>query len=426
MPRAETLLAESDGGLVRLTELPGGLRIITEQVPGVRSVAFGIWVGVGSVDETPEQMGSAHFLEHLLFKGTSTRSALDISSAIDEVGGEMNAFTSKEYTAYYARELDEDAPVAIDVICDIVLNATLQTADIEQERGVILEEIAMHDDDHSGVVADVFSAALFGNTPLGRPVQGTVDTISAVAPDSIRSFYYSRYQPQNMVVAVAGNISHDDVVARVSALFASALDASVSAAPARGPLAWSPESTYSAVHRPGEQLHLVLGFPGIDRLDSRRYALSVLNTALGGGMSSRLFQEVREKRGLAYTVYSFAERYAGTGAIGVYAGCTPTNMQDVIDVCTAEIAAVVAGGLSDDEIRRGKGQVRGATVLGQEDTFSRMSRIAKTTLVGDELLSIDEIISRVEAVTPDEISAVASDLFTAPMTTAVVGPIDDH
>ena len=426
LPRAKTLLRESDGGEVRRTDLPGGLRVITERVPGVRSVAFGVWVGVGSCDETDSQMGSAHFLEHLLFKGTPTRSALDISSAIDRVGGEMNAFTSKEYTCYYARVLDENAPVAIDVICDIVLNATLATRDIEGERNVILDEIAMHDDDHSGVAADAFIGALFGGTPLGRPVQGTAETINAVTPRAIRSFYQRRYVPPVMVVSAAGNVDHTALVRQVAAAFSGVTVSGVSRLSSSARSAGAPERL-RVIGKSSEQAHVVMGMPGIDRADDRRYALSVLNTALGGGMSSRLFQEVREKRGLAYTVYSFAERYSTTGAIGIYAGCIPNRLTDVVGVCLEELQNVVAHGLTAEELERGKGQVRGATVLGQEDTFSRMSRIAKATLADEPVIAIDEVIRRVDAVTPDDIAQVAAELLTADVTVAAVGPsIDDN
>jgi len=428
VPKAQTrtLLREGDGGLVRRTTLPGGLRVITEQVPGVRSVAFGVWVNVGSRDETGTQMGSAHYLEHLLFKGTHRRSAMDISSSIDAVGGDLNAFTTKEYTCYYARVLDTDLPLAIDVVCDVVTDALIRTEDVEQERGVILEEIAMHEDDPTDVVHDDFASVLFGDTPLGRPVLGTTDTITGITRTSINGFYRRRYRPETMVVAAAGSLDHDTVVRQVRAAYEHVLDPGAEVRPARRVRRpRSHDAGVKVTKRPTEQAHLVLGVPGITRSDDRRYALSVLSTALGGGMSSRLFQEVREKRGLAYSVYSYAQGYSDDGLFGVYVGCLPAKVDTVLDVCLSQLQELADHGLSADEIERGKGQVRGATVLGQEDTGARMTRIAKSELHDDPLLSLDRLLSRVDAVTADDIRSIARELLTAPSTLAVIGPFDE-
>ncbi len=428
MPKAQTrtLLREGDGGLVRRTTLPGGLRVITEQVPGVRSVAFGVWVNVGSRDETGTQMGSAHYLEHLLFKGTHKRSALDISASIEAVGGDLNAFTTKEYTCYYARVLDVDLPLAIDVVCDVVTDALIRTEDVEGERGVILEEIAMHEDDPTDVVHDDFAEVMFGDTPLGRPVLGTIETISGISRRSINAFYRRTYRPESMVIAAAGHLDHDTVVRQVRAAFAHVLDPSVEARAAR--TVRRPRKHAAGVKvtkRPTEQAHLVLGVPGITRSDPRRYALSILSTALGGGMSSRLFQEVREKRGLAYSVYSYAQGYSDDGVFGVYVGCLPAKVDTVLDVCLTQLQSVADHGLTDEEIVRGKGQVRGGTVLGQEDTGARMTRIAKSELHDDPLLSIDGLLAHVDAVTADDVRTIARDLLTAPATLAVIGPFDE-
>lgn len=428
MPRAQTrtLLREGDGGIVRRTLLPGGLRVITEQVPGVRSVAFGIWVNAGSRDETATQMGSAHYLEHLLFKGTARRSAMDISSSIEAVGGDLNAFTTKEYTCYYARVLDEDVDLAIDVVSDVVIGALLRSGDVEAERGVILEEIAMHEDDPGDVVHDLFAQAMFGDSPLGRPILGTVDTIEGISRGTISRFYRKHYRPESMVVSAAGNVDHDKVVRRVRAAFSDVLDgmSEPDGPRAARPLTREPAGT-AVTSRATEQAHVVLGVPGLTRSDPRRYALSVLSTALGGGMSSRLFQEVREKRGLAYSVYSYAQGFSDDGMFGVYAGCLPSKVDTVLDVCMSQLDDVARHGLTTDEIRRGKGQVRGATVLGQEDTGSRMSRIAKSELLHEPLLAVDEVLRRVDAVGSDDIRAVAQDLLEAPRTLAVIGPFDE-
>ena len=421
-----TLLEGADGAVVRRTTLPNGLRVVTESVPGVRSVSFGAWIGVGSRDETPRQTGAAHFLEHLLFKGTQTRSAWEITAPIEAVGGEMNAFTTKEYTCYYARVLDDDTELAIDTVCDVVLNGRLDASDIEGEREVILEEIAMNDDDPGDTVHDLYMRTHYGDGPLGRPILGTQDSLEALTPQGIRSFYRRHYVAPRMVVAAAGAVDHDEVVERVRTAFRGAdipgepvirpATHRAPAAPGRG--------TRAVTHRPSEQAHLVLGLGGIRRTDDRRYALGVLNAALGGGMSSRLFQSVREERGLAYSVYSFVSSFADTGYTGVYVGCLPDKLRDVLEVTHEVIADVARSGLGDEELRRGRGQLRGSVVLGQEDAGSRMSRIAKGELLYGEIPSLDDIVARIDAVTPDDISALAGELLTEPPTYAAIGPFD--
>lgn len=422
-----TLIPESDGGLVRRTVLPGGLRVITEAMPTVRSVAIGMWVGSGSRDETPAVAGSAHFLEHLLFKGTPTRSALDISGALDDVGGEMNAFTSKEHTCYYARVLDSDLEVAVDVLADMLSSSVIAQPDIDSERTVILEEIAMRDDDPGDLVHDLFAGSLFGDTDLGRPVLGTVETITGVPRSSIRSFYRKHYAPERIVVAVAGNIHHTDVVRMVRAAFARSgfLDGDgVPIEARRAVRRRRVGEPIALVTRDTEQAHVVMGVPGIARDDDDRYALSVLNAVLGGGMSSRLFQEVREKRGLAYSVFSFAQHFTDAGIVGIYAGCSPANLPTVLDLCREQVADVVAQGLTDSELRRGKAQLSGGMVLGLEDTGSRMSRIAKGELA-DDLVSVSDVLRAVDAVEHDDILRVAERLLAVPASLAVIGPFDN-
>lgn len=323
--RTQTLLKGSNGiGTVRRTVLPGGLRIVTETLPSVRSATFGIWANVGSRDETPTLNGATHYLEHLLFKGTAKRSALDISSAIDAVGGEMNAFTAKEYTCYYARVLDTDLPLAIDVVCDMLTGSLIAPEDVDAERGVVLEEIAMTEDDPGDCVHDLFAHTMLGDTPLGRPVLGTVDTINALNRGQIARFYKKHYDPTNLVVAAAGNVDHATVVRQVRRAFerAGALNSTdaVPKTPREGSRTLRTAGRVELLNRKTEQAHVVLGMPGLARTDERRWALGVLNTALGGGMSSRLFQEVREKRGLAYSVYSYTSGFADCGLFGVYAG----------------------------------------------------------------------------------------------------------
>jgi predicted Zn-dependent peptidase len=426
-----TLLSgEGGGGAARRTVLPGGLRIITEEMPTVRSVTFGIWVGVGSRDETPRLSGATHYLEHLLFKGTRKRDALQISASLDAVGGEMNAFTAKEYTCYYARVLDRDLPLAVDVISDMVTSSLIAKGDVDSERGVILEEIAMHDDDPGDVVHDQFTRALLGDSPLGRPILGTVESINALSREAINGYYRRRYLAPNIVVTAAGNLRHRDVVRMVGTAFraAGALgDEAALPAPARiGGRRLRPVGGVSVLSRPTEQANLVLGVPGLARTDDRRFALGVLNSALGGGMSSRLFQEVREKRGLAYSVYSFASHYADLGMFGVYAGCLPKKVDQVLELCRAELQKVADTGISDEELGRGIGQMRGGLVLGLEDTGSRMSRLGKAELVYGELLSVDELIDRISAVTLDDVREVAREVLSAKQTLAVIGPFDDQ
>ncbi|HVQ95248.1 MAG TPA: pitrilysin family protein, partial [Mycobacteriales bacterium] len=409
--------------------LQNGLRVVTETMPGMRSAAFGVWVGVGSRDETPALAGASHFLEHLLFKGTRQRSGLEISAAMDAVGGELNAFTSKEHTCYYAHVLAEDLPLAADLVCDVVTSATLGAEDVESERGVILEEIAMRDDDPSDAVHDVFGEALFGDTALGRPVVGTVESIESMRRDQIAGYYKRRYRPESMVVSAAGQLEHRTVLRLVRAAFGGASGAAdvVTPQPARagGKAPRKPARAVATIRRSTEQANLVLGTFGLSRHDDRRYALGVLNSALGGGMSSRLFQEVREQRGLAYSVYSFTTQYAGAGAIGVSAGCHPAKVHELLDVVREQLQAVAERGLTDAEVSRGKGQVRGGLVLGLEDTGSRMSRIGKGELAYGEVVEVDEMLARVDAVTPDEVRALAADLLTGPQCLAVVGPFDD-
>jgi predicted Zn-dependent peptidase len=415
---------------VRRTVLPGGLRVVTEFLPAVRSVALGIWVGVGSRDEDLPHAGATHYLEHLLFKGTSKRTALEISSEMDAVGGEMNAFTAKEYTCYYARVLDADLPLAVDVLADMVTSSLITSKDVDAERNVVLEEIAMNEDDPADTVHEAFSAKLFGDTPLGRPILGTVDSINAITRDQIYEHYQARYTPEHLVVAAAGNLDHDTVVELVRAAFGPALDRAAEPAPPRlngGGSGFGATAGIGVqlVSRGIEQANLVLGCEALSRTDGRRFALSVLNAAFGGGMSSRLFQEVREKRGLAYSVYSFSAQHADTGMWGIYVGCLPSKADEVLSICAEEIARVAGSGLTDAELDRGKGQVRGSIVLGLEDPSSRMSRLGKSELVYPRLEPVDEVLASIDAVTHDDIRAIAAEILTKPKALAVVGPFDD-
>jgi predicted Zn-dependent peptidase len=421
-------MATEQSSDVRRSVLPGGLRVVTEFLPAVRSVSLGIWVGVGSRDEDEAHAGATHYLEHLLFKGTGRRTALEISSAMDAVGGEMNAFTAKEYTCYYARVLDSDLPLAVDVLSDMITSSLITPKDVDAERDVVLEEIAMNEDDPSDTAHEAFTAKLFGDTPLGRPILGTTDSINAITRDQIFEHYRARYSPEHLVVAAAGNLDHDTVVALVTDAFGPALDRAAEPAPPRLNGSHVPGHAgvgTKLISRGIEQANLVLGCEGLPRTDERRFALGVLNAAFGGGMSSRLFQEVREKRGLAYSVYSFSAQHADTGVWGVYVGCLPSKADDVLAICTEEISKVVDGGLTDAELARGKGQVRGSIVLSLEDPPSRMSRLGKSELVYPRLEPVEEVLAAIDAVTHDDVRAIATEILTRPKALAVVGPFDD-
>ena len=421
-----TLLTAEQGGLVKRTVLPGGLRIITEQMPSVRSAAIGIWVNVGSRDEVASQTGSAHYLEHLLFKGTKTRTALEISSTIDAVGGEMNAFTSKEVTCFYTRVLDTSVPQAVEVLVDMITSATITSVDVDQERQVVLEEIAMRDDDPADLVHEQFSRALYGDAPLGRSILGTVENISNLSRRSIHGFYRKYYTPDRLVVSVAGNIDHATVVKLVRTAFnKGGFDLAGAQAP------FVPVKSKTKVNHSGgfvkhnkttEQANLVIGVPGLDRTDERRYIQSVFNAALGGGMSSRLFQEVREKRGLVYTVYSFGQQFQDAGMAGVYAGCSPKNLAQVREVISDVLDDVSTNGITEAELAKAKGQVSGGMVLGLEDTSSRMSRIARAEMNYGYVPSVSQTLDRISAVTLEEVHTLAQHLWSQERLTAVVGP----
>jgi predicted Zn-dependent peptidase len=425
-----TLSTVRDGGgqvtsQVRRTVLPGGLRVVTEHMVGARSATIGVWVGVGSRHETGSLHGASHFLEHLLFKGTTERSALDISIALDAVGGEFNAFTAKEYTCFHARVLDEDLPLAVDVLGDMITSSVIAHDDVEAEREVILDEIAMHDDDPDDVVHNLFAEIAYGaDSPLGRSIAGTEASITGLDRTRIRRFYKRHYRPSNMVVAVAGNLDHARVVRQVRTAFGRAGflggDATPELPRTPKPVRVMPGSVTTS--RPFEQVNVVLGMEGLPRDHPDRFALGVLNTALGGGTSSRLFQEIRERRGLAYSVYSFASHHAESGLVGVAVGCLPAKLDEVLATVRQELAKVAAEGITADELRIGKGQLRGGLVLGLEDSASRMSRLGRAELVHDELLEIDDVLGRIDAVTLEQVRAVAAEVLVRPEVLAVVGP----
>jgi predicted Zn-dependent peptidase len=425
-----TLSGEAGDALVRRSVLPGGVRVLSEHVPGVRSVTLGCWVGVGSRDEAEGFHGATHFLEHLLFKGTARRSALDIAVAFDMVGGEANAVTGKEHTCYYARVLDDDLPLAADVITDMVTSATLREEDVDAERGVILEELAMNDDDPADVVHERIAEAVLGDHPLGRPIGGTPQTIAAIDAAHVNGHYRQHYTCDTLVFTGAGNVEHDELCRMIEAELGRSGIARGAAHPAARRVGTTVTAGHGAggtvvVRRPTEQANVILATTGLTATDERRYSLSVLNAVLGGGMSSRLFQEVREKRGLAYSVYSFASSYADSGYFGLYAGCTPAKAKQVVRLMSDELERIAEQGIDAEELRRGIGQMRGGLVLGMEDTGSRMTRLGKAELVYGEYLTMDDVLARIEAVTADQVRSVAAELAGRPRSLAVVGPFDE-
>ncbi len=403
--------------------LPGGLRVVTEFVPSVCSASVGLWVNVGSRDEGPTVAGAAHFLEHLLFKATPTRTSVDIAQAVDAVGGELNAFTAKEHTCYYAHVLDDDLEMAVELVADVVLNGACAPADVELERDVVLEEIAMRDDDPEDTLGDVFVSAMFGDHPVGRPVIGSVDSVSTMTRNQLHSFHTRRYTPERMVLAVAGNIDHNQVVALAREHFGARLVKGRTPHPPRkgaGRLPGRPELTL--ISRDCEQSHLTLGVRVPGRHWPDRWALSVLNTALGGGLSSRLFQQIRETRGLAYSVYSAIDTFADSGAFSVYAACLPERFDEVVRLTGEVLESVARDGITEAECRIAKGSMRGGLLLGLEDSASRMNRLGRSELNYGQYRSLTHTLRRIDEVTVEDVNAVARKVLAGRFGAAVLGP----
>jgi predicted Zn-dependent peptidase len=405
------------------------VRILSEQVPGARSATIGYWVAVGSRDETAITYGSTHFLEHLLFKGTTGRSALDIAISFDSVGGEHNAMTAKEYTCYYAKIQDRDLPMAVEVIADMLTSSLIDPDEFETERGVILEELAMADDDPGDVVNERFFEAVLGDHPLGRPIGGSPATIKAATREAVWNHYRANYRPQDLVITVAGAVDHDELVAGVTAALQKAgWDLGIAAAPVERRVSEidliTRGSHLTVVQRPIEQANVIVGVPGLTATDPRRSTMAVLNSILGGGMSSRLFQEIREKRGLVYSVYSFSPSYSDAGLFGMYAGCTPAKAVQVTELMMSEFKRI-AQGVTDEEISRAMGQLSGAAALALEDSDTRMSRLGRSEITLGEFVDLDESLRRLALVTADGIRELADDLSSRPLSIAAVGAVDE-
>ncbi len=404
----------------QLSTLGSGVRVVTEAMPSVRSIALGFWIRSGSRDEPVEQAGISHFLEHLLFKGTDRFSSREIDEVFDAMGAEVNAGTGKETTSVYSRFLDRHLEHAFDVLQDMVLRPAYP--DIDSERQVVIEEIAMYEDEPSDKVHDVLSGAVFGDHPLGRPIIGTADVIASVPVPTIAEWHDHRYTGANIVVAAAGNLEHDAIVELVSGSVSPGEKGT--AAVTGSPNGVTPVLRFH--EKETEQYHLCIGGPGIPRGDDRRYALRVLDTILGGSTSSRLFQEVREKRGLAYAVFSYSSHYLDSGQVAVYVGTRPDNVAEAMKVIGDELGRLHAEGVSEEELERARENVKGRTVLSMESTLSRMNRLGSSVLMDVPLLSVDEVLGAFDAVTLDDVMGLARELWSPErMSAAGVGGSED-
>jgi predicted Zn-dependent peptidase len=410
-----------DPDAIRGSTLGNGIRLVSERMPDVRSVALGFWVDVGSRDETPELAGVSHYLEHLLFKGTEARTARQIAESVEAVGGEMNAFTTKEYTAFYTRLLDDDLDLGLDILCDIISAPAFRPDEVEAERQVILEEILMHEDEPSELVHDLFTEALFPRHPLGREVLGTAESISALSRDTIAGHFGTHYRPPNLVLAAAGNLHHDEVAAGLERRMAPARGQR----PNRAAGELAPPRSQIVCTRPTEQANVVVGMRAISRGDDDRFALSALNQVLGGGMSSRLFQEIREQRGLVYAVYSYRSAYVESGALAVYAGTAPSRTSEVLQLIGDELDRLLQDGVTDHELALAKGHLKGSLALALEDSGGRMNRIGRSELVHGEVLSVSDLVERTEAVTRDDVQRVAERVLGNERVVALVGPFEE-
>jgi predicted Zn-dependent peptidase len=402
----------------QLTTLPNGLRVITETMPSVRSVAVGCWVDSGSRDEHEQEAGCSHFLEHLLFKGSDRLSAQDIAQGFDAVGARSNAFTSKEYTCYWAQMRDEDLPMGLDLLAEMLQRPAFRAEEIASESQVVLEEINMNEDDPSDVAHDQFARTLWGSHALARPVLGTRESITAMGREVIDGYWSRRYHAPATVVSIAGHLEHDMAVKLVGDQFG-AWDGVESD---RSLEAVEVNPAVGVKTRDTEQAHLVLGGEGLSRGDDRRFAFGLLNHIMGSGMSSRLFRVIREERGLAYAVYSFRMPYADSGAFGVYVGTTPSQTAEVLRLMRAELDGVVADGVTEEELERSKGNMKGSLALAMEDTNSRMVRLGRHELTGLPHLTLDETVAHIEAVTLEDVHNVARSIYRGPLVLGAVGP----
>jgi predicted Zn-dependent peptidase len=408
--------------MYKKTVLPNGVRVISEPMPAFRSASLGIWADVGSAAESGEARGVSHLVEHMLFKGTHTRTARQIAEEMDGIGGNLNAFTDKETTCYYAKVMDRHVPLAVDVLTDMFLNSRFDAAELAKEQKVVLEEIKMYEDSPDELIHDLFIQTMWRGSDLGSPTIGFAETVAKLTPDDLRAHMLKHYAPNSVVVAAAGNVDHDHIVE----LFARAFESFEGRCDL--PVPETPPTTPNALFRQkeSEQAYVVLGSKGLSICDDRRYVLSVLDTILGGGMSSRLFQEIREKRGLVYTVYSFQAAYRGAGLFGVYAGTSPQNVAECISVVSEQFEQLREKPVSASELRLAKEHIKGSLTLSLESTSSRMIRLGRSEFSLGRQLSTEEIEQRVEAVTADQIQTLAQELLQEEhLGLCVLGPVDE-
>jgi predicted Zn-dependent peptidase len=408
-----------------MSELDSGERVISERLSQVRSVSIGFWIGAGSRDERDAKAGISHFIEHLLFKGTRKYTAQQIAEIFDSLGGELNAATSREHTVVYARVADHHLETALDVMTDMVYAPVF--AELDSEREVVLEEIAMYEDTPQDLVHDLVSQAVFGPHPLGRPVIGTAEVISTISRRSIGAFHRAMYLPGNLVVAAAGNVEHDRLLRLLEQASAKRADPPAQKRRVRSPLVKVPPPAVRFQRKDTEQYHVCLAAPGIARSDRRRFAASLLDGILGGSASSRLFQEIREKRGMAYSVYTFASQYTDSGQIGLYVGTREENLGDCLEIAAAEIADIAAGNLRDSELERAKENLKGRIMLAMESTSARMSRLGKSLITDTELMSLDRLSAEIDAVEPGALSELAGVLLAPErLSAAGIGPSEER
>ena len=409
-----------------LSELDSGERVISERLAHVRSVSIGFWIGAGSRDETDAKAGVSHFLEHLLFKGTASYSAQQIAEIFDALGGELNAATSREHTVVYARVPDDKLETALDVMGEMVFAPAF--AELDAEREVVLEEIAMYEDQPQELVHDLISEATFGNHPLGRPVIGRAEVISSVTRRTVAAYHRSMYVPGNVVVSAAGNLKHDDFERLLlRAQRRATVEVRKGGPRVRPPLVKAPPPSLRFERKDTEQYHVCVAAPGIARSDRRRFAASLLDGILGGSASSRLFQEIREKRGMAYAVYSFASQYTDTGQVGIYIGTREDNVSACLEIASEQIADIAAGNVRPDELARAKDNLKGRIMLSMESTSNRMSRLGKSLITDTELLSLERIMAEIDAVEPDALAELAGVLLAPEkLSAAGIGPSEER
>ncbi|MBD0337743.1 MAG: insulinase family protein [Thermoleophilia bacterium] len=407
-----------------LSELDSGERVVSERVESVRSVSVGFWIGAGSRDERDESAGVTHFIEHLLFKGSRDHTAQEIAEIFDALGGELNAATSREHTVLYARVPDAHVATALDVMADMVLTPTF--AELDSERDVVLEEIAMYEDTPQELVHDLFSEAVFGDDALGRPVIGSAEVIASIARGDVAGYHGDMYAGTNIVIASAGNLDHEELLALLERVERTRAGALAGSPPARPLLVQAPPPGLRFQRKDTEQYHVCVGAPGISRSDRRRFAASLLDAILGGSASSRLFQEIREKRGMAYSVYTFLSQYTDTGLIGFYVGTREENLGPCLEIAAEQIADVAAGNLRADELARAKENIKGRIMLSMESTSNRMSRLGKSLITDTELLSFERLIAEIDAVDAAAVSELAGLLLAGPrLAAAGIGPAED-